>query len=63
MKLIKINERKVTQDNEATFDVEFEIKFKDGSGSGLTDGSYNWSYELRRDNGNSPWIIYNYGGG
>jgi len=61
IKLISINEQKAAQENKVIFDVVFDAKFKNGSG--LADGKHSWSFELKRDNENSPWIIYNYGEG
>ena len=62
VKLISINESKSHQpNNQKTFNVEFEIKFKDGSGSGLSDGKVFWPYVLRMDTEKSRWLIYGWG--
>lgn len=58
---IKENESATSDDNQKVFNVVFEIKFKDSSGSGLSDGKWTWSYMLRRDDKNKPWLIYDWG--
>ena len=60
--LISIHEKESSEENKKVFVVEFEIKFKNGSGSGLSDGKYpNYAILLIRDNASSPWLIYDWG--
>jgi len=62
VKLISIKEKKlIEQKNRKEFEVEFEVKFKNGSGSGLSDGKYTWSYMLKKETENSTWLIYDWG--
>jgi hypothetical protein len=58
---IKENGSATKDDNQRIFNVVFEIKFKDGSGSGLSDGKWTWSYMLKRDDKNKPWLIHDWG--
>jgi len=65
VKLIAINERH-SQEAPGTkaFNVVFEIKNKKGkSNPSMEQGTIHWSYLLKRDNANSPWLIYDWGGG
>jgi hypothetical protein len=43
------------------YKVTFEIKFDGGSGSGMTDGKYDWSYFVIKEKENSPWLIADWG--
>lgn len=43
------------------FRVTFDIKFDGGSGSGMTDGKYDWSYFLIKEKEDSPWLIADWG--
>ena len=65
VKLIAINERH-SQEAPGTkaFNVVFEIKNKKGkSNPSIEQGTIHWSYLLKRDTTNSPWLIYDWGGG
>jgi hypothetical protein len=62
VRLLSIVEKKSDEPNERVFIVEFEIKFKNGEGSGLSDGKYtNFAVMLRRETESSPWLIYDWG--
>lgn len=64
VKLIDINERHSQEaPGTKTFNVVFEIKYKKGMGSSISEGRIYWGYLLKRDNTNSPWLIYDWGGG
>lgn len=64
VKLIDINERHSQEaPGTKTFNVVFEIKYKKGKSSSIDEGRVSWGYLLKRDNANSPWIIYDWGGG
>ncbi|MDA8234786.1 MAG: DUF4829 domain-containing protein [Clostridia bacterium] len=62
VKLLSIKEKPIKgQNNQKEFDVVFNIKFKNGSGSGLSNGRFKWSYKLKKDTERSPWLIYDWG--
>src|SRR5664280_2222232 len=64
VKLIDVNERHSREaPGTKTFNVVFEIKYKKGMGSSISEGRIYWGYLLKRDNTNSPWLIYDWGGG
>jgi hypothetical protein len=43
------------------FRVTFDIKFDGVSGSGMTDGKYDWLYFVVKENKDSPWLIADWG--
>lgn len=62
VKLISIKEKKLTgPDNKKEFEVVFDIKFKDGYGSGFNDGRYRWNYMLVKNTETSRWLINDWG--
>lgn len=62
VKLISIKEKKLTgPGNKKEFEVVFDIKFKNGYGSGMSDGRYRWNYMLVRNNEGSQWLINDWG--
>jgi hypothetical protein len=61
VKLLNIKEKESNEKDKKVFQVEFEIKFKDGYGSGLNDGKWNWNYMLKQNEQNSQWLIYDWG--
>lgn len=64
VKLIDINERHSQEaPGTKTFNVVFEIKYKKGKSTVIGEGRVSWGYLLKRDNANSPWLIYDWGGG
>jgi uncharacterized protein YchJ len=61
IKEINSSDNQSSDVNNKKFNVEFDIKFKDGYGSGLTDGIWKWNYLLQRADPSSPWLIYDWG--
>jgi hypothetical protein len=64
VKLIDVNER-YSREGPGTkaFNVVFEIKYKKGKSTPVDERTIHWGYLLKRDNANSPWLIYDWGGG
>ena len=64
VKLIDVNERYSREGpGTKTFNVVFEIKYEKGKSTPIDEGTIHWGYLLKRDNANSPWLIYDWGGG
>ncbi|OJU10347.1 MAG: hypothetical protein BGN88_02230 [Clostridiales bacterium 43-6] len=43
--------------------VEFEVNYKGGSGSGMENGVYHWSYRLVKETEEKDWMIAGWGAG
>jgi len=64
VRLIEVNERYSREGpGTKTFNVVFEIKYEKGKSTPLEEGKTKWGYFLKRDNANSPWLIYGWGCG
>ncbi len=47
--------------NISVFQIEFEVDYQGGFGSGLDNGVHTWWYYLTRDSESSPWKIEDWG--
>lgn len=63
VKLISIRDEKYKLNNTKIYNVIFVISFKNGEGSGLSDGIHSWEFTLSRENESSPWLISDWGEG
>jgi hypothetical protein len=63
VKLISIRDEKYKLNNTKIYNVIFVISFKNGEGSGLSNGIHSWEFTLSSENESSPWLISDWGEG